>query len=161
MKKICLISDTHSYWREDIEKYIAEADEVWHAGDLGSVEIVEKLEKYNSRIVYGNIDNAEIRRMVPEEQIFIIENLKIYMIHIGGYPPKYTSKLKKRLDEVNPDLFICGHSHILRVIPDKSRTLLHMNPGACGKHGFHSVRTLLRFKIDKGEVKDLEAIELK
>ena len=159
--KIGLLSDTHGTLTEDMLAYFKNCDEIWHAGDIGHQEVIDKLQAVKPlRAVYGNIDDASIRAQFPEEAIFTVEGLDVYIIHIGGYPPKYTSKLKKRLAEIEPGLFICGHSHILKVMPDKERNLLHMNPGAAGNHGFHKMRTMLRFSVSDGLVKDLELIEL-
>lgn len=159
--KIGLLSDTHGTLTQDMLAYFKDCVEIWHAGDIGDEQVADKLKEFKPlRAVYGNIDNASLRSDFPEEQIFECNQLKVYMIHIGGYPPKYTAKLKKRLNELKPDLFICGHSHILKVIQDKTRNLLHMNPGAAGNHGFHKVRTMLRFDINKGQVQNLELIEL-
>jgi hypothetical protein len=159
--KIGLLSDTHSTLTDDMLAYFKDCDEIWHAGDIGNEAVAEKLKAFKPlRAVYGNIDGSELRSDFPEEQIFVCDELTVYMIHIGGYPPKYTAKIKQRLNEVKPGLFICGHSHILKVIPDKSRNLLHMNPGAAGNNGFHKVRTMLRFDVNKGQIQNLELIEL-
>lgn len=159
--KIGLLSDTHSTLTDSMLAYFKDCDEIWHAGDFGSQEVIDKLQAFKPlRGVYGNIDGASIRSQFSEEAIFTIAGLKVYIIHIGGYPPKYTSKLKKRLNELKPDVFICGHSHILKVMPDKERNMLHMNPGAAGNHGFHKMRTMLRFSIKEESIKGLELIEL-
>ncbi|MEN7550231.1 metallophosphoesterase family protein [Rapidithrix thailandica] len=161
MKKIGLISDTHSYLDPSVLKYFRECDEVWHAGDIGELTVTRQIEEVTTlRAVYGNIDDTEARATYPENQIFECEGLKVWMTHIGGYPPRYTTKLKKQLDEIKPGLFICGHSHILKAIPDKSRHLLHLNPGAAGKHGFHKVRTIMLFEIEKGKIQNLRVVEL-
>lgn len=136
-------------------------DQIWNAGDIGSMQVLEKMEAIApTKAVYGNIDDTDVRNTLPEEEIFTIQGLKVFMIHIGGYPPSYTQKIRRRLNEIDPDLFICGHSHILKVMPDKKRRLLHMNPGACGRYGFHKVRTLLRFSIEDGKICKPEAVEL-
>lgn len=159
--RIGLLSDTHSYLDPDVFKYFDECDEVWHAGDIGSPEVVEQLEDFKkTRIVFGNIDNKVIQLMTHRNLHFEIEGVKVWMTHIGGYPGRYSRGIPGLLDEYKPDLFICGHSHILRVMPDKKRKILHMNPGACGRHGFHQVRTLLRFTIDKGNISEVQVIEL-
>jgi len=159
--KIGLLSDTHGTLTNSMLAYFKDCDEIWHAGDFGNQEVIDQLQAFKPmRGVYGNIDGTFIRSQFPEEAIFSIADVKVYIIHIGGYPPKYTSKLKKRLDELKPDVLICGHSHILKVMRDKERNLLHMNPGAAGNHGFHKMRTMLRFTIREGSVKDLELIEL-
>lgn len=160
MKQIVLLSDTHSYMGDEIKRHVENADEIWHAGDIGSMEVAETLQKYAPlRAVYGNIDNAEIRMEFPLIQNFMCEEVKIWMTHIGGYPPRYTPELKKTLLIEKPKLFICGHSHILKVIPDAKLNVLHMNPGAIGKHGFHQVRTLLKFKIEGANISDLNVVE--
>lgn len=162
MKKILLLSDTHSYLDEEMMKYIKQADEVWHAGDIGSIEIVDAIKKETPlRAVYGNIDNAKIRSEYPLWNSFETEGVKVLMTHIGGYPGRYAKGVKEKIREENPDLFISGHSHILKVMPDKKHNLLHMNPGAAGKSGFHKQRTMLMFNIDNGEIKDLQVVEWK
>lgn len=160
MTKILLLSDTHSYIDEAILKYVRTVDEVWHAGDIGNLEVTKAIEAIKPlRAVYGNIDNHEIRSTYPEVQNFTIENVKVWMTHIGGYPGRYSPGIRQTLDIEKPKLFISGHSHILKVMPDKKRQLLHMNPGAVGKSGFHKVRTMLRFEIEKETIKNLELIE--
>ena len=159
--KIGLISDTHGFLDERVFKYFKEVDEIWHAGDLGTVEVLDELSHFKKlRSVYGNIDNSEIRNLIPENQIFTINNLKVWMIHIGGYPPKYSRSIKNLLDKNQPDIFICGHSHIVRIMKDSSRNLLHINPGAAGKQGFHSVRTIVRFEINGEKINNMQLIEL-
>ena len=161
MKKILLLSDTHGHLDDRMLKYIKEADEVWHAGDIGTTAVTDSIKKHTPlRAVYGNIDGGELRKEFPETQFFKLDNLKVLMMHIGGYPGRYSSKAKEAIQKYIPDLFITGHSHILKVMYDKKNKLLHLNPGAAGKHGFHKKRTMLRFKIDQGEIKDLEVIEL-
>ena len=162
MKKIALISDTHSYVGVDVMKYIEQVDEVWHAGDIGDQSVIELLKNTNvtTRIVYGNIDTLEVRAMTEEELIFDCEGVKVYMTHIGGYPGRYVKKVKERLLEVKPDLYICGHSHILKVMRDKKLDLLHFNPGAIGITGFNNYRTMLLFSCDNGKIVDMKAIEL-
>ncbi len=160
--KILLLSDTHGYMDADILAHVAEADEVWHAGDIGPGSILEQLAARKPlRAVWGNIDDTRLRREVPEDFLFEIEGLKVYMTHIGGYPGRYSPHARKVLDANGAaQLFVCGHSHILKVMPDRKRKLLHMNPGACGIYGFHKVRTMLRFEVNAGKVERLEAIEL-
>lgn len=161
MTKILLLSDTHSYIDKRILTYAKEADEVWHAGDFGSMNVIEELEKITIlRGVYGNIDDAKVRAEFPEKLRFTCEEVEVLMIHIGGYPNKYSPLTKQELEKKKPQLFISGHSHILKVMYDKKNELLHLNPGAAGKHGWHQVRTMLRFTIDGKEIKDLEVIEL-
>jgi putative phosphoesterase len=143
-----------------ILKHVNEADEVWHAGDIGDLSVTDQIQKRKPlKAVYGNIDNAEIRTEFPLHNRFNCEDVNVWITHIGGYPPKYNNRIREALTANPPDLFICGHSHILKVIPDKKLNLLHMNPGAVGKHGFHKARTMLRFKIDGSSIKDLEVIE--
>ncbi len=161
MKKILLLSDTHGYLDEAMLKYIKAADEVWHAGDIGTTAVTDEIKKHTKlRAVYGNIDGGELRKEFSEKQLFTIEDIKVFMIHIGGYPGRYSPKAREIIRKYPPDLFIAGHSHILKVMYDKTNKLLHMNPGAAGKHGFHHKRTMLRFVIDKGDIKNLEVIEL-
>lgn len=162
MKKIVLISDTHSYLGEDVKKYFDDCDEIWHAGDLGSMELLDQLKETGklTRVVYGNIDKPEIRHATAHNEEFECEGLRVFMTHIGGYPGKYTKRVGAILRSNPPDLYICGHSHILKVMPDKKLDILHMNPGACGVSGFHSFRTFLIFDIIDGEVKNLNAVDL-
>ena len=161
MIKILLLSDTHGYIDDQILKFVKQADEVWHAGDIGDLKISDTITGLKPlRAVYGNIDNAKIRTEFPLDNEFTIENMTVFMTHIGGYPNRYNIRIKEKLERNPPDIFISGHSHILKVMPDKKLDLLHMNPGAVGKQGFHSVRTMLRFNIDKKEIKNLEVIEL-
>ncbi len=161
MIRVGLLSDTHSHFPEEVYKYFAEVDEIWHAGDIGSMEVVNQLRAFKPlKAVWGNIDGHEIRKEFPLDLIGTKEGLKVWITHIGGYPGKYHERVRKRIEQVKPGLFISGHSHILKVIPDKKLNLLHINPGAAGKEGFHQIRTLIRFTIDEGKVKDLEVIEL-
>ena len=161
MKKILLLSDTHSYIDERILDYASKADEVWHAGDIGDLKVTDELAKVsNVRAVYGNIDNAEIRKEFTLNNRFVIEGVDVLMTHIGGYPGKYSPAIREEMYANPPKLFICGHSHILKVMPDKKLNLLHMNPGACGIYGFHQVRTMLRFEVNFGKIENLEVIEL-
>ncbi|MFV8370574.1 metallophosphoesterase family protein [Flavobacterium sp. LB2R40] len=161
MKKILLLSDTHSHIDDLILKYVAQADEVWHAGDIGDLAVTDSLKKLKPlRGVYGNIDDATARLEFPLHNRFMCEDVDVWITHIGGYPGKYNATIKSVIETNPPKLFICGHSHILKVIFDKKNNLLHMNPGAAGKSGFHNVRTMLRFVIDKDKIKDLEIIEI-
>ncbi|MDV7698889.1 metallophosphatase family protein [Chryseobacterium soli] len=161
MTKILLLSDSHSYIDDRILDYARQADEIWHGGDFGNMEVIEQLEKIKPlRGVYGNIDEAKIRSEFPEVNRFLCENVEVLMIHIGGYPGKYSPLAKKEIEEKAPALFISGHSHILKAMFDKKNNLLHLNPGACGKQGWHTTRTMMRFVIDGEEIKDLEIIEL-
>ncbi len=161
MKKIVVLSDTHSYIDKQILKFVKQADEVWHVGDIGSIEVADALKKIKPlRAVYGNIDNALIRMEYPLDNKFTVEEVSVWMTHIGGYPKKYNLRVKEEISKNPPTLFISGHSHILKVIFDKKLNLLHMNPGAAGKSGIHKVRTLLRFEINKDKIQNLEIIEL-
>lgn len=161
MKKILLISDTHNFLEPKLIKHFREADEVWHAGDIGQAALCEEIEKIKPlKAVFGNADGQDIRHTYPENLIFDSEEVKVFITHIGGYPGKYPAKLKQQLKDIRPKLFICGHSHILKVMYDQENELLHMNPGACGNHGFHTVKTALRFEIDGSEIKNLAVIEL-
>ncbi|MGB7394081.1 MAG: metallophosphoesterase family protein [Pricia sp.] len=161
MTKILLLSDTHSYMNEDILKYVRQADEVWHAGDIGSLAVTDALRNIAPvRAVYGNIDDKDVQMEFPLNDRFRCEDVEVLMTHIGGYPPKYNPRTKAMISENAPQLFICGHSHILKVMMDKKRQVLHMNPGACGVQGFHQVRTMLRFVIEGKDIKNLEVIEL-
>jgi len=161
MKKIGLLSDTHGFLDENILDFFNECDEVWHAGDIGKIEVADKISKSKKlKAVYGNIDGAEIRSMLPLDAKFNVENVSVWITHIGGYPNRYDKRVKDQLTKQPPKLFISGHSHILKVMFDKKLNLLHMNPGAAGKHGFHQVRTMLRFEIDNGKIQNLEVIEL-
>lgn len=161
MKKIGLLSDTHNYWDERYEKYFADCDEVWHAGDIGSMTLAQRFEAFKPfRAVYGNIDDYETRKAFPEFLRFEIEGVDVLMTHIGGYPDRYDPRVKKILFANPPKLFIDGHSHILKVIFDKKINCLHINPGAAGKYGFHKVRTLIRFVLENGNIRDLEVVEL-
>jgi len=159
--KIGLLSDTHSFFPEEIYTYFDKCDEIWHAGDIGSMEVVEKMRAFKPfRAVWGNIDGQEIRKEFPLNLHFEVEGMKIWMTHIGGYPGKYAPRIKNQLEINVPQLFICGHSHILKVIQDKQLNLLHLNPGAAGIEGFHQIRTLMRFEINEGKLNHLEVIEL-
>lgn len=161
-QRILLISDTHGFIDKKILSYCQEADEVWHAGDIGGMHVAEEIEKTTKlRAVYGNIDDQAVRQSFPLDQKFRIEEVGIWMTHIGGYPNRYESRIRNSFLKRAPQLFISGHSHILKVQYDKKFNLLHMNPGAIGKYGFHKVRTMLRFEIDQKDIKKLEVIELK
>jgi hypothetical protein len=161
VQKILLISDTHNFLEPKLMKHIAEADEIWHAGDVGQIALCKAIEKIKPlRAVFGNADGEDIRDVYPENLIFDCEGVKVFMTHIGGYPGKYPARIQQQLAEIKPQLFICGHSHILKVIYDQKNTLLHMNPGACGNHGFHTTKTVLRFEIEKSDIKNLAVIEL-
>jgi len=162
MKKILLLSDTHSYIDDDILKYVKQADEVWHAGDIGNLKVTDAIKKLKPlKAVYGNIDDTKIRNEFQEHERFLCENVDVWMTHIGGYPNKYDIRVRNDIFKKPPKLFITGHSHILKVMPDKKLDLLHMNPGAVGKQGLHKVRTMLRFTIDGDKINNLEVIEFK
>lgn len=161
MTKIGLLADTHSYLDDAIFKHFASCDEIWHAGDFGNILVADKLASFKPlRGVYGNIDNKDVRINYPEDLRFMCEDVDVWMTHIGGYPDKYAPRIRAAIYSNPPKLFISGHSHILKVIYDKKINCLHLNPGAAGKQGWHKVRTLMRFSIDKNSIKDLEVIEL-
>jgi putative phosphoesterase len=161
LKKILLLSDTHSYIDKAIIKYARQADEIWHAGDIGKIEVLDELEKITKvRPVYGNIDNHIVRSTTKEINTFICEKVKVSMIHIGGKPPYYNKKSKPLIIKERPKIFICGHSHILKVEYDKTNRVLFMNPGAAGRHGFHNKRTMIRFEISEDKIENMEIIEL-
>ena len=162
MKKILLISDTHGYIDEKIIKYASKVDEIWHAGDIGDISVSDKLKKIKPlKAVYGNIDDHSIRAEFPLHNRFICEKVDVWITHIGGYPKRYNPKILEELKSNPPDLFICGHSHILKVINDKELDLLHINPGAIGKHGLHRVRTMIQFEINEKKIENLSIIEFK
>tara|TARA_R110002050_G_scaffold204327_1_gene339553 strand:+ start:40878 stop:41387 length:510 start_codon:yes stop_codon:yes gene_type:complete len=161
MTKIGLLSDTHSYLDPKVYKYFKNVDEIWHAGDIGDLTVTDELAKFKPlRAVYGNIDDHNARAQFKENEIFTLDGVKVLITHIGGYPHRYHKGIPELLSIEKPDLFICGHSHILKVMFDKKLNLLHMNPGAAGFHGFHKVKTILRFELNKGKIENLEAIEL-
>ncbi|EDM45194.1 hypothetical protein SCB49_03699 [unidentified eubacterium SCB49] len=162
MKKILLLSDTHSYIDSAILKHVKNADEVWHAGDIGDLKVTDTIKKLKPlRAVYGNIDNDKARLEFPLDNRFTCEGVDVWMTHIGGYPGKYNQRVREAIYANPPKLYITGHSHILKVMNDKKTGLLHMNPGAIGTHGFHQVRTMLRFTIASGKIDNLEVIEYK
>ncbi len=162
MKKIALISDNHSYVGDDVLSHLSAKDEIWHAGDIGDLKSIEKIVKKTGvfRAVYGNIDEIETRALYPLNQIFEVEGVKVIMTHIGGYPGKYKTRVKQLIKEHKPDIYISGHSHILKVMRDKENDLIHMNPGAYGHHGFHKIRTILTFSLNQGILSDLSVVEL-
>jgi len=161
MTRIGLLSDTHNYLDPAIFKYLKECDQIWHAGDIGTISICDQLKAIKPlTAVYGNIDGQGIRKEYPKVQRFMCEGVDVLIIHIGGYPDRYSQDAKELISQKPPKLFICGHSHILKVMFDKKYNLLHINPGAAGVHGFHKVKTLVRFTIDKDIIKDLEVVEL-
>lgn len=162
MKKIGLISDTHGFLDDRVFVHFDTCDEVWHAGDFGDVTIIEQLQSFKPfRGVWGNIDGKDVRSVCQEHERFMCEGVDVWMTHIGGYPGKYASQVKPNILVNPPKLFISGHSHILKVQFDPKLQLLHLNPGAAGKQGWHQVRTLMRFEIDKDKIENLEVIELR
>lgn len=160
MKKILLLSDTHGFLDDKILKYVSQADEVWHAGDIGDLSVTDTLKKIKPvRVVYGNIDGAQARMEFPLDLRFECEGVDVFMTHIAGSPGKFQSRVKDVLKINPPKILICGHSHILKVQFDKTFQVLYVNPGAAGIHGFHQVRTMLRFQLDKGKIEHMEVIE--
>ena len=160
MTKIGLLSDTHGSLPAKTFGFFKDCDQIWHAGDIGDVKVIELLENFKPLVaVYGNIDGNEIRVSCPEIQVFAVENVKVFMIHIGGYPGRYSTRALASIQKEQPGLFISGHSHILKVMYDKRNNLLHINPGAAGKFGLHQKVTLVRFVIDGDQIKDLEIFE--
>lgn len=162
MKKILLLSDTHGHIDDAILKYVELADEVWHAGDIGDLRVTDEIKKRKPlRAVFGNIDGSKAQAEFPLNNRFDCEGVDVLITHIGGYPGKYSPAIRQELISNPPKLFICGHSHILKVIRDKKLGLLHMNPGAAGISGFHKVSTMLRFEVDNGKIQNLEVVEMK
>ena len=167
MTRIGLISDTHGWLDEKVFEYFKDCDEVWHAGDWGSMELIDKLHQWSDRDgqtsikgVYGNIDDQQVRSLYPEQLVFKCEEVKVMIRHIGGYPPKYNPETRKELQQHQPQLFISGHSHILKVMYDAKLECLHINPGAAGNQGWHKMRTIIRFVIEGKDIKNCEVIEL-
>jgi putative phosphoesterase len=161
MTRVGLISDTHNYLDETVFKYFQSCDEIWHAGDFGTIQIAERLQECKPlKGVYGNIDGYDVRSVFPEKLIWTCEKVKVYMKHIGGYPGKYAPGVKQDLITSGATLFISGHSHILKIIYDDKINCLHMNPGAAGNQGWHKTKTIVRFTIDGSNIKDCEVIEL-
>lgn len=161
MPRIGLLSDTHGFLDDTIFDHFFACDELWHAGDIGDEQVADRLEAFRPlRAVYGNIDGGPLRLRFPEDLRFELGGVNVFMTHIGGYPGRYHPRVRALLDADPPQLFICGHSHILKVMPDARRRLLHINPGACGHHGFHQMRTVVRFSLDEGRISGLEVIEL-
>ncbi|MEA3495564.1 MAG: metallophosphoesterase family protein [Bacteroidota bacterium] len=159
--KIGIISDTHNYLCEITKKHLKECDEIWHAGDIGSIELFDELEKITKvRAVYGNIDSNELRITIPEHQRFTIEGFSVWMTHIGGYPGKYDRRIINEIKINPPDIFISGHSHILKIIPDNKLNLLHINPGAVGRSGLHKVRTIVIMELKNKKINDMKVVEL-
>lgn len=161
MQRIALLSDTHNHLDPKLFKYLDSCDQIWHAGDIGTIAIADELAALKPlQAVYGNIDGQDVRKVYPKDLSFMCEGVKVFMTHIGGYPNRYSQEALAVIKRERPKLFICGHSHILKVMFDKKYDLLHINPGAAGMHGFHKVKTLVRFTIDKDKIKDLEVVEL-
>lgn len=159
--KIALISDTHSFFGEDVNKYLLDVDQIWHAGDIGDIETADKYRSIKEfKAVYGNIDGQDLRVEFPEYVFFDVGGVKVLMIHIGGYPGRYTAQARNLIEQYYPDLFITGHSHILKITPDKKHNLLHMNPGSCGTKGFHAFRTLILFDIENSKIENVRVVEL-
>ena len=160
--KVGILSDTHSYIDERICSYLCNCNEIWHAGDIGDIAVADQLQALGIplRAVYGNIDNHEVRITYPEIQYFNCAGVQVLMVHIGGYPPNYNKKTTALLQQYPADVFICGHSHLLKVIPDPKRKMLHINPGAAGQHGFHKMRTLIILEIKEGKPHQLQVVEL-
>jgi putative phosphoesterase len=160
--KIGLISDSHGYMSNDVLDYLRECDEIWHAGDIGDVSVINKLEtlKIPLQVVFGNIDHKSLQIQFEEDILMEREGIKIFMTHIGNYPPRYTTRVRAILERERPNLYVCGHSHILKVMPDRQLDLLHMNPGAIGHHGIHQIRTLLTFHIHQQKISEVNVIEL-
>ena len=162
MTRIGLISDTHSYLHPHVASHFEECDEIWHAGDVGDIHILDELKKIKPvRGVYGNIDGREVRQEFPENLQFTCEGVNVFITHIGGYPPKYNKRIRPLVRESRPDLFISGHSHILKIMHDpEDKKILHINPGAAGRIGFHKVSTLVRFSLHQARILDVQVIEL-
>lgn len=161
MKRILLLSDTHGYIDDRILHHAKSVDEIWHAGDIGDLNVTDDLKRITTlRAVYGNIDGQEARREFPLHNEFEVEGLKVWITHIGGYPGRYSFGIPELMEKKKPGLFITGHSHILKVQFDKKYNLLHMNPGAAGVHGFHKMRTMLKFDVENGKVENLNVVEL-
>jgi uncharacterized protein len=158
--KILLLSDTHGHIDDWIIKHAEEVDEIWHAGDIGDLSVTDTLESVKPiKAVYGNIDNHVARVTHPQNQVFHCEGKKVVMTHIGGYPPRWHKRILPFIQATNPDIFICGHSHILKVIFDKNKNILHLNPGAAGLFGIQKVRTMLKFEIKHGDIMNMQIIE--
>jgi uncharacterized protein len=157
---ISILSDSHNYLGSDVLEAVQGSDQIWHAGDVGDPVLLDQLSAICSlKAVYGNIDSSEIRLMAPEDQFFEIEGLKVFITHIAGYPGKYNARVRERITSLRPDVLVCGHSHILKVMRDPKYGHLHINPGACGVHGFHIYRTLIKMQITSGKIHDVQVIE--
>ena len=161
MKRIGLLSDTHGYLDTKLKQYLPPCDEIWHAGDIGTLSVTDKLAQWKTvRAVYGNIDNDKARMEFPLDNRFTCEDVDVWITHIGGYPNKYNVRIREEIKQNPPKIFISGHSHILKIMPDKKLNLLHINPGACGNHGLHKVKTVVRFAVEEGRIKEMEVVEL-
>ncbi len=161
MKRIGLLSDTHGYLDPSIFGYFEKCDEIWHAGDIGTIEVADTLADFKPlKAVCGNVDGGVLRDCFPLHQRFESEGVRVWITHIGGYPGNYDKRVRLALARESPDLFICGHSHILKVMRDQKHGLVHINPGAAGHSGWHIMRTAVRFSLDSGKIRELEAIEL-
>lgn len=160
MIRIGIISDTHGLFDDKLRDFLSEVDVIWHAGDFGNLQTADTIAAFKPLVgVYGNVDDARVRLVYPQYQCFSCEGVKVLMTHIGGYPGRYEPEVRGNIDQYKPRIFISGHSHILKVMPDRKRNLLHINPGAAGISGFHHVRTAVRFVIDGGDIRDLEVGE--
>ncbi len=160
--KIALLSDTHGWLDDRLLTLMQDADEIWHAGDIGSVAVIDDLQNLPGklRVVHGNIDSQTIRTMTPADEVFTVAGARVLLTHIAGTPPRYNSRVKQLLAKHRPNILVCGHSHILKVMPDKVNNLLFINPGACGNHGFHKMRTFITFHVTSGQPHDMQVIEL-
>ncbi|VXD13454.1 metallophosphoesterase [Marinoscillum sp. 108] len=159
--RIGIISDTHSYLDPSVFKYFSQCDEIWHAGDIGTLDVLQQLEAFKPTMaVFGNVDGHDVRAASPEDQVFVREGKKILMTHIAGSLPRYNPRVRDLIKTHQPDVLVCGHSHLLKVQPDKANNLLFINPGAAGRHGFHKIKTLLRLEIQEGKIQNLEVVEL-
>lgn len=159
--KIAIISDTHGFLDDNVIKYLKDVDEIWHAGDIGTIEVIDRLEQLTGRLraVYGNIDSQEIRQIAPEVQGATIHGCRILITHIAGSMPQYNTLVRGYIGKFRPHILVCGHSHILKVMNDKRNNLLFVNPGSCGHHGFHKVRTMITFEIINGKPANMNVIE--
>lgn len=162
MKRIGLISDTHSYWDERYRVHLGDCDEIWHAGDIGNEKVLDRLEAMvpTVRAVWGNADGQSLRRRLKEVEVFTVEGVKVMLTHIGGYPGRYAPGIRTKLDLYNPKIFVCGHSHICKIIPDRQYDVITVNPGAAGRQGWQKVRTLITLTLDAGSITGCQVIEL-
>lgn len=162
MKKIGILSDTHSCWDDRYARHFSDCDEIWHAGDVGDLSVIERLREVcpTVRAVSGNIDSGDVRRLCPEMMLFDCEGVRVCLTHIGGYPGRYSPGIRRTLADNRVRLMVCGHSHILKVKPDPELNLLHINPGAAGHHGWQKVRTLIKIELSEGNITSCDVIEL-